>query len=185
MENSEFHNAREVINDIKQVRLQMNAESIRRSNAEYRISQSIITDEMWIKIKKEAEDKFKLANRKFELLMEKLISFKSLCSNIEWNYLLDELGVVLAQTENINHVADSLFDDDDLRNALDETSSMIETKNEELKEANKENNEDLVVIIKSELKYYDSDMKKHPWGVDRLKNLYYKQDNINNKLGSR
>lgn len=162
---------KELIDAIEQTRKEINKEKYHINNANSRISEDeqSSTDEMWKKIKTEYEIKLQQSTKKLEILYEKFYLLKNSYSKLYWDMLLEILGCVIAKTENICHVEDSLHDEFELKKAIDQTELAIENCYEILKQ-DKEN-EDLVVIINSELKYYESDMKKHHWGEERLKRI--------------
>lgn len=141
-------------------------------NAAFRITNDGSNiDKMWIGIKEEEERKFADAQAQFANLYSQLISLKQQYSKEQYQSLLQEFGVVMGMTEDINHVETSLYDEYDLQKALDQTSAMIRQKKEEIQSAEQKGDEDLAIILTAELSYYERDMKKHHWGESRLEKL--------------
>ena len=170
---------KEIIKQIKETRDEINFEDYHIRNAEFRISQiSSIADKMWINIKKEHAEKLCNAEKKLKDLYEKLFSLKKACSTDEWNNLLQMLGTVIAQTENIPHVVNSLHDEFSLQRALNEVENIIKLKQEKLELAKSNNDEDSITFIKAQLKFHENDMKRHHWGVERFNNINEKKKSI-------
>ena len=172
MEIPNGYNGADIIGDIYRARKAIYVAERGVGNADFRIvNDGSRIDEMWINIKNEKLSEYKKAQEYFESLYKKVISSKNHMSKEDYNLLLKKLGIVLGMTENINHVEDSLYDERDLQQALDETSDMINQKREELNNAKQQGDEDLIIILSSEIEYYENDMKKHHWGESRLEIL--------------
>lgn len=172
MEAPNGYNGEDIIGDIYRARKAIYVAERGVGNADFRIvNDGSRIDKMWIDIKNEKLKEYEKAMEHFENLYQKVISSKNQSSKEEYNLLLKKLGIVLGMTENISHVEDNLYDERDLQQALDETSDMIKQKREELKTAAENGEEDLVIILSSEIEYYENDMKKHYWGESRLEIL--------------
>lgn len=164
-----------IIDEIGQVRYEINKANRGIENADFRLSLlSDKNDPMWNRIKRENMMFLENARKKYEMLCQKLRGYKSMCMPNEWKSLLQAFGVTLARTEAIEHVADSLWDEQDLQKALSQTSDMILKKCQELGTAKNNGDNDIITIIESELNYYENDMKSHHWGQSRLESLNFK-----------
>lgn len=165
------YNVEDIIGSIYVSRKEINKVKHGIENAEFRL-QHAPNAPLWVRIKEEEIKKLEKANKKFENLVEQLMSSKTKYSEEEYKMLLQKFGYVLAMTEDINHIQESLYDERDLNQALDQTSDMIQQKRKELIDAKENNNEDLIIVIDAEIDYYETDMKKHYWGETRLESLY-------------
>jgi len=161
----------ELINLIKITRKEVNHEQYHVENADWRIKMMNSTDGMWHRIKEEHEVKLKEVNSKLQNLYREFYSLKETVSKEDWNTLLKKLGEVLAETENIEHVANSLYDEFDLNRALNEVEKTIYKKLEELETAREQKNEDAITIINEEINYHINDMSTHHWGQSRLEKM--------------
>ena len=130
------------------------------------------TDKMWYDIKKEHEEKLEVAKRRLEELYQQFYSFKGKLDIEHWHMSLKLLGNVLAETSDIAHVRNSLYDEFELNNALAETSNLILNLLEQLKIAD----EDTKIILKAQIEYFKFDMQGHYWGESRLKNILSDED---------
>ena len=162
---------REIIDQIEKTRIEINKSRYHINNANFRISkqENNDTDDMWINIKKDYELKLKQNTEKLDLLYQKFYLLKGNISDLYWNMLLDTLGVVLAKTEQINHVENSLQDETELKKAIDQTEIAIEKCYEKLNSDMVD--DDLAIVMNSQIRYYESDMKHHQWGIDRLNSI--------------
>lgn len=159
--------AKEITDEIEQTRIEINKVKALIANADFRLSQS--EDQMWINTKKDQELKLEQLNKKLELLYEKFSLLKNVLSDFYWGLELELLGFVLAKTENINHVANFLHDEFELKKSIDQTELAIE-KYYALLDREKDN-KDASAVINSALNYFKADMKSHYWGEERLKQI--------------
>ena len=177
MEITNKYHKSEIINEICRTRVEIKKAKRGIGNAEFRIvNDGSAIDKMWIGIKEEEQKKYNDATQKLENLNEQLMFLKKECSKEEYERLLSEYGVVIAMTEDIDHVENSLYDEQELQKALDETSEMIQKKREELIVAQESMNEDKIIMLSAELEYYENDMRKHSWGEARLESLNSKSN---------
>ena len=161
-----------IIDEIAKARHEMNKANVGIENADFRLSLlSDKNDPLWNRIKQESIIELEKATGRYEMFREKLNSYKHMCMPNEWTALLRAFGVTLARTEVIEHVADSLWDEQDLQRALSKTSDMILKKRQELEIAKNNGDNDAITVIESELNYYENDMKSHHWGQSRLETL--------------
>lgn len=135
-------------------------------NAEFRLN-LIPGDETWTKIKKENEAQLAVITENLKNLYQKLFALKATLGASVWQSTLVSLGTVIASTENINHVANSLGDERDLNEAIDDTENAIVTVQQSLVNAD----EDMQIILGAQLEYYKNDMRQHFWGEERLAKL--------------
>jgi len=171
-----YESGKNIINLIQEKRKEISFEQRNVENATFRLSLS--QSDMWERVQLEHYTKLEVAQEEYKKLYRNFISLKSLCSKEEWEQLLSQLGTVLAQTERVNHIVDSMYDESDLKKALDQTETIIIKEYGNLKEAVEMNDQDSIIIISSKLDYFENDMKKHHWGEARLKNIHLQIDNI-------
>lgn len=176
-----FNNKEDLISDIYKVRLEILKSKRAIENANFRLNHSSSNDGLWLKIKEEQETRLQKAENQFEKLYQQLMLSKKVQPKEQFETMLQSFGVVLGMTEDINHVENSLYDEKELHQALDQTSDKILEKQEELKEIEEKGNTDLATIIRSEISYYENDLKKHYWGKTRLENLYLDEENKKRK----
>lgn len=137
---------------------------------------------MWQRIKDEHEKKLNDVTNRLGILYQEFFSLKASVSKEEWTYLLESLGNVLAKTEDIEHVANSLYDEHDLHRALTAVEKIIKKKLEELEIAKEQGDEDSVTLINSQLRYHTNDMCSHYWGKERLEHM---NENYNKGKGKK
>lgn len=96
-----------------------------------------------------------------------ILFLKEVYKQDEWDAALTNFGIVLAETDNISHVRDSLSDEFELKRAIDETENAIRFTQERMIVADP----DTKTILNAQLEYYKNDMKQHYWGESRLETL--------------
>lgn len=159
--------AKEITDEIEKTRIEINKTKAAIVNADFRISQD--DDQMWINIKNEQQQKLEQLNKKLELLYQKFGLLKNNLSDFYWKLELELLGFILAKTENIDHVENSLQDEFELKKAIDQTELAIE-RYYALLDGEKDN-KDTSVVINCAINYFKADMKSHYWGQERLKQI--------------
>lgn len=175
MESKNYNEGLNIVDEIVKARCEINKANNGIENADFRLSLlADKNDPMWNKIKQDNINTLEKATEQYEMLRKKLNTYKQLCMPEEWTSLLQVLGIALARTEPIEHVADSLYDAQDLQKALSETANIILKKHQELEEAKNNGDTDRVTVIRAELNYYENDMKSHHWGASRLEALNIK-----------
>lgn len=163
----ELKNASEIINEIEKTRLEINKIKALIANSNFRLSQN--KDEMWINIKKEQELKLEQSTKKLETLYEEFSLQKNELSDFYWRLNLEILGFVIAKTENINNIENSMHDEFELKKAIDQTELSMGKYYGLLKE--KKDNPDASAVINSALKTFAADMKNHYWAEERLRHI--------------
>lgn len=178
--------AQETINLIKTIRIKMNRELRAMENAKFRISLENASsgDNTWQLVYSRQSAAYTKSYEMFQKLIQSFFSLKPIYSKEEWERLLGDLGYTLALTENIPHVVDNMFDEKDLIEALDKTSDAIKTLNEKLRLALESGNSDQILLIASQLQYYEDDMRQHHWGEDRLIRIHLNDDTYTKYLQS-
>ena len=140
------------------------------SNALFRLSQSP-DSEMWLKEKELRDKTIKGLQEELSVLETELHYLKPEMDEDYFKILLTQYGTVLAETTNIYHVKQSMYDEFELSKALSQTSEAIKIKNHELEKALEDGNEDLATILNAEIRFFRADMKNHHWGIDRLETI--------------
>jgi len=158
---------RNIISAYEIVRNKINYENRLLENADFRLKQNP-NDQTWQIIKTEHTERLKGAESELAMLEQQLQEFKKICVFNEWQELLTNVGYVIAKTERIGHVCDNLYDEFDLKKAIDNTSNRILAIQEELVVANEQKDEDTKILLEAQLQYYKEDMKQHFWGEQRL-----------------
>lgn len=178
--------AQKTINLIKTTRTKMNRELRAMENAKFRISLENASngDNTWQLVYSRQSAAYTKSYEMLQELIQSFFSLKPTYSKEEWERLLGDLGYTLALTENIPHVVDNMFDEKDLIEALDKTSDAIKTLNEKLRLALESGNSDQILLIASQLQYYEDDMRQHHWGEDRLIRIHLNDDTYTNYLQS-
>ena len=135
-------------------------------NAEFRLKLTP-GDETWERIKKENEAQLQVITENLKNLYQQLFALKATLGTSVWQSALVSLGTVIASTEDIEHVASSLGDEHDLKEAIDDTENAIINVQNSLANAD----QDMQIILGAQLEYYKNDMRQHFWGEDRLAKL--------------
>ena len=99
---------------------------------------------------------------------QELMDMKGKISLEQWHHLLEFLGFTLAKNDYIIHIEDCLNRPDKLKMAISDTIVTIKRKNKRREQAMIKNDEDRVIILSSEIAYYENDLKKHPLGIAAL-----------------
>lgn len=162
----------QLLNLIEKSREELNYENYHIKNADWRIKTHHLTDGMWYKVREEHTAKLQEVNSRLEKLHQDFYSMKPSLPSKDWHYLLAELGTILAKTEDIEHVANSLYDEYDLNRALNEVEQTINNKWNELEIAKEKGDEDSMILVNAQIKYHVEDMSLHHWGEQRLEKMY-------------
>lgn len=152
------------------VRNKINYENRLLENADFRLKQNP-NDQTWQIIKTEHTERLKRAESELGMLEQQMRELKKKSGDPEWHEFLANIGYVIAKTERIGHVCDNLYDEFDLKKAIDNTSNRILAIQEELVVANEQKDEDTQILLEAQLQYYKEDMKQHFWGEERLKQI--------------
>ena len=152
----------QIIQGIEFLRRESNRVSGIIKNAEFRLKLTP-EDEMWTRIKKENEAQLAVITEN----LKSLYALKATLDSGVWQSSLVSLGTVIASTENIDHVANSLGDERDLKDAIDDTENAIVNVQQSLVNADS----DMQIILGAQLEYYKNDMRQHFWGEERLAKL--------------
>lgn len=152
------------------VRNKINYENRLLENADFRLKQNP-NDQTWQIIKTEHTERLKGAESELGMLEQQMRELKKKSGDPEWHEFLANIGYVIAKTERIGHVCDNLYDEFDLKKAIDNTSNRILAIQEELAVANEQKDEDTKILLEAQLQYYKEDMKQHFWGEERLKQI--------------
>lgn len=127
-------------------------------------------DQIWLTRKKKALDDLKVLESQELELYQILYSMKDGYNKKDWNEILENLGIFIAQTSG-NNLVSQATNEDELNMALDCMTTALKNAYKELETAIDSDNEDLITIVNSEIAYYEFDMKKNKRGEERLKEL--------------
>lgn len=158
---------RNIISAYEIVRNKINYENRLLENADFRLKQNP-SDQTWQIIKTEHTERLKGAESELAMLEQQMQEFKKICVFNEWQELLTNVGYVIAKTERIGHVCDNLYDEFDLKKAIDATANKILVLNEELTLVLENEDVDNMILLEAQLQFYKEDMKQHFWGEQRL-----------------
>ena len=161
---------RNIISAYEIVRNKINNEKRLLENVDFRLKQNP-SDQMWQSIKGEHVLRLKGTEAELGMLEQQMRELKKKSGDSEWHEFLTNIGFVIAKTERIEHVANNLSDEFDLKKAIDNTSNRILAIQEELVVANEQKDEDTKILLEAQLQFYKEDMKQHFWGEERLKQI--------------
>ncbi len=167
-----YDKAIELISIIKETRILINRANNRLSNIEEErknITQGSLLTEKYAKEYAEMNGLLEESFQKYEESYEILMSLEEKIDSNKWKVILKKLGVVLGETENINHVKDAI-DEYTLDIAVKETMETYKYKKLELARAYKNENQNKIIILESELKTLEKDLSKHLLGTLTLAN---------------
>lgn len=181
IDSGEYHNqAKEIITRTKETRLNINRI---KENLEYRINHFIKMtegkDEMWINLRDQSLKELECLNEEEALLASELHYVGEFMDESLFKIVLQDYGYTLASTSGVMHVTDNLRDEHDLKEAINQTEVEYRKKRQELADALQEideehhrpNIDEIVVVIESEIRFYEKDFESHPWGKERLEAL--------------
>ena len=181
IDSGEYHEqAKEIIKRTIETRKNINRV---KENLEYRISHFIkLTegkDEMWINLRDQSLKELECLNEEEAILASELHYVGEFMDDSLFRIVLQDYGYALASTSGVEHVANNLRDEKDLQTALSQTEVMYRKKRQELADALQEideehhrpNIDEIVVVIESEIRFYEKDFESHPWGKERLESL--------------
>ena len=127
-------------------------------------------DQVWLGRKERTLEELKELEKQELELYQILYSMKDKYKKKDWEEILQNLGIYIAQTSG-NNLVSQATNDDELNMALDSMTIALKNAYKELESAIESDNEDLITIINSEIAYYEFDMKTNKLGEERLKEL--------------
>lgn len=146
--------------------------NVRYENAEdsiLAINKQCIINQKWEEIKVIEQEIIECSRAKARDYYQELIDNKNNFQESDWILILDYLGLTLADVDYIEHVKDNLHDPELLQKAIEATLNELTKKEYKLKVAQNKNDRDRIIILNAEVKYYISDLEKHPLGIKALK----------------
>ena len=164
----------DILKLIEETRISINHEKQLLKNANFRLG-LIPDDEFWLDKKTEVESELLKLQMMEERLIREYLGRKNIYNAVEWRSKLEDFGTSIAKTSGVLSIRESMNDEFELHKAIDSTINVISSKKEEYESAKNNHNEDLMVIINSELEYYKSDITMHHWGEQALEKLDWKE----------